>query len=330
MEPTETITKPLEISDLNPERSAKLVNETRAAVRAEFQRAANISTELGGSTPEVVELQISHTETVLSLSRLGVAALEESGQPLNDSSKTYVDLLALLHDVAKIASERKREDRLLYHGWDSAHWAQNWLHKQGFSTAVSNLAYTDLQSHMGMPFVERAKSASPAREDIPPWTDPQSVEAAVLFSADLLSPMIFAGPDTNHQTAGCFDRYFNINLGFDTVRKSPNPAKAAFDSAKTSLVDNVNRLIHPPDAEKPERAAAAAAEQTIGRTLGNLAVSKLASLESFIETEIGWENMTKRNPDFSVDIKATQAAYYQAVFSWRETSDLDFSKLENQ
>ena len=357
------------------ERGKTLVDDVRRAVFNEYDRALLEGTATRGQ----VELQKKHVETVVGLVGEIVEILKSgegtkiSGpqEPIDVSLSVQrtAEIEAWAHDSGKIVPERKdpveggvnpTRTRLLLHGEDSALWTQQVLESLKFSPKVVSRVTADIISHMPMPYLEKAlldariaqwvgKSVVlPKYLKKDKYPQPRSIEGAILFASDLLSPMVLAGKDIDEDPkAGCFDRYIVESLRALNEKRAEKGMKEAFFSALGSLRENIDRLIEPP--EEKGREGALEVEKRIGRVLGQKALDKVIKFWNFVE-KIGfeldgkvvkdlddltvWEYQPQAGvggaPDLVVDIDKTMKNYYEAVKAYREHYNLDPNKLADR
>lgn len=250
------------------------------------------------------------------------------------------------------AGESSDMARLLLHGEDSADWMEQLLTDMNFSPELVTKVRRDIVTHMGMPYVkealEKVKSERlrgkgyliPEELEEGQFPEPETLEGAVLFSADLLSAMVLAGEDIDSlPEAGCFDRYIAINLGIYNSHSVLLGLRDAVATSFDSLSKNVDRLRHPPDPEK--RGMAADVEKIIGWSLGSDAVNNTLRFMHFVENgftvkDIRFKNWDSLNVWETTDatkglerlnIPKTMQNYYMAVKAYREYYKLNPKKL---
>jgi hypothetical protein len=334
---------------LTGEKAKLVIDDVRKAVNGEYERALLE----GSATREQVELQKKHMETVVALASKGVEIVQAGGVAITEQQENVIAIEALLHDALKVVPEREASERLLMHGEDSAQWADQMLQSIGFSKELRGKIGDDIRQHMGMPFVnsvahfkrlemvqqfnaatesgDTRKAADLAEEieDFPRWGSPTSVEAAVVFAADLMSPMVLAGPNEQDKVGGCFDRYVSLNLGGEK-NLSVQTLRDGWISAKQSLQQNVDRLTNPPDSGHLDRKKAAKVEKMIGDSLGGVALAKIDSVEKYVDERGGFSAFVLAGSGASVTRESAMGAYYGVIMDWRRDTKVDATKLENR
>ncbi|MBU0708148.1 hypothetical protein KJ596_00135 [Patescibacteria group bacterium] len=170
------------------------------------------------------------------------------------------------------------------------------------------------------------------------FIQPQTVEGAVLYAADLISPTIMAGENIDaNPTAGCFDRYLKINLAI--AYGTGLNFKDVFEAALAGPVPNINRLNNPPAEE--DRPEAAQIERILGEKLGGPALRKLLGFAKFIESGITingepmrrledlsvWNQELKKEGIDAMLPRETLDKYYQTVAAYRIAKELDPSEI---
>lgn len=305
-------------------------------------------------TPERTPLDLSAEIGALTVIKTN---LQERTSSLGDSEELSGRLREIVSEIKDLRAQEKAHSGeepwktyLVMHGEDSASWTRQQLEDMGFNKEVRDKVAEDIVTHMGMPYVrarlfemQKESQRRPDKKIILPeqleygeLPEPKTVEGAILFAADLLSPRELAGKDiAKDPAAGCFDRYVSINLNIYDSNGLPNGLEDAVlgdGGAYKSLKDNVIRLQNPPRVGS--RPVAARVEKIIGDVLGAEALRNADAFIGAVNRGIeiggqeykGFKSLNKYHqvgmPDGSqvdvIDARVTMEMYYKAVDAYRK------------